>query len=175
MVRGMLSYNATDGRPGASHAACSGSTAQRAHVAHALVLGLHTVCCGAPVLATLLASGAVGLAGFALIETRVHALHDLLHHYEVWILAVSAALVVVGGVAEWSVRRRGAAKGFPIFFAVSAACFALNAGLTASHRLPTDTDVAAVDAVSVPAEAAPPALVQAAHDHSHDAGHDHAH
>jgi len=100
------------------------------------VLGLHALCCGAPVAAAFVASGAVGLTGFALVETATHDLHEVLHHHELWLLAISAVLVGVGGLAEWAARRRGQGRGFPAFFAVSVACFALNAALIVNHRLP---------------------------------------
>ena len=184
----MLSYNtpATDETaPGASCSdpSCNAHrTAHRAHAAHALVLGLHTVCCGLPVAATLLASGAVGLVGFAALETFALDLHERLHAYEGWILVVSAALVAIGGLAELAARRRGLRR-FPAFFAVSVACLVVNAGLVVSHRLEAQSVQVAVAASTGAAHlpgaptTAPTAETvngHAAHDHEHH-GHDHAH
>ncbi len=156
----MLSYNAQqEARLARSTCprACGGDlatkAARRAHTAHALVLGFHTLCCGLPLLAALLASGALGLASIALIAGAVDAVHAVLHRHEIWILAVSAGLVAVGGLAEWAARRRGLARGFPAFFVISVVCLALNAGIVASHRLPL------AQATSVSAHAEP--------DHTH--------
>ena len=106
------------------------SHAHRAHVAHAAVVGLHSICCGAPIAILLFsASAAAGtLGGFV-----THA-HAFLHGHEFWLLAVSASLIVLGGVAEWRARRAGA-RHFPVMFAVSVACLFLNVAIIAAHRL----------------------------------------
>lgn len=74
-------------------------------------------------------------SGAALLPSSFSALHALLHTHEIWILVVSAALVTGGGLMEVTARRGpGAAKGFPVMFAVSVACFALNVAIIAAHR-----------------------------------------
>jgi hypothetical protein len=78
----------------------------------------------------------LGVAGFAAFEATAHDVHETLHRHELWILAVSAALVVIGGAAEWAVRQGGRRKGFPILFAISAACLIANTAIIAGHRAP---------------------------------------
>lgn len=140
----MLSYNSSSATvPGgtgpatgvASTGLASHRAAGRAHAAHALVLGFHSLCCGLPIVATLLASGAVGLVGLTGLQTASQALHVRLHSYEGWVLAASALLVVLGGAAEWSARRGKARQGFPAFFAVSVLCLVANTALVVSHRV----------------------------------------
>jgi hypothetical protein len=131
----MLSYNSSSVTAPGGTALASRHAAGRAHAAHALVLGFHSLCCGLPIVATLLASGAVGLVGLTSLQTASQALHARLHSYEGWVLAASALLVVLGGAAEWSARRGKARLGFPAFFAVSVLCLVANTALVVSHRV----------------------------------------
>lgn len=113
------------------------NTARSAHLAHAAVLSLHSVCCGLPALAVTLA--ALGVSGLNLGGTLT-GLHALIHGHELWILALSATLVVVGGVMELALRRRqhsqhGQHRGVPWLFVMSACCLAANIAIIAVHRL----------------------------------------
>src|SRR5262245_47916049 len=108
------------------------NTAKSAHLAHAAVLSLHSVCCGLPALAVTLA--ALGVSGINLGGT-LSGLHALIHGHELWILALSAALVVIGGLMELSIRRRHQHKGIPWLFVMSACCLVANIAIIAVHRL----------------------------------------
>ncbi|GAN00340.1 hypothetical protein U91I_04006 [alpha proteobacterium U9-1i] len=102
-------------------------------MAHAAVVGVHALCCGMPVLA-MLAAGVSGVtSGTALLATTADAFHQLLHAHEVWILSLSAALVVIGGTLEVLARRNGP-KPFPWLFGLSVACFAFNVFVILLHR-----------------------------------------
>jgi hypothetical protein len=110
------------------------SAPRRAHLAHAAVVGLHTICCGLPALA-LLAAGLSGAAsGVALFSGAVGVLHDLLHAHELWILGISTALVTLGAWLELNARRAHPGHGFPWLFAFSVLCFAINVGVILAHR-----------------------------------------
>jgi hypothetical protein len=100
---------------------------------HAAVLALHTLCCGLPAAAMLLAA----LAGtsLTLLPGFMGEFHAFLHGHEIWILALSAALVGVGGWFEFQARRTGHNHGFPWMFAFSAACFVANVLIIATHRV----------------------------------------
>ena len=108
------------------------NTAKSAHLAHAAVLSLHSICCGLPALAVTLA--ALGLSGIHLGGTLT-GLHTLIHGHELWIIALSAALVVIGGLMELSLRRSRAHKGVPWLFVMSACCLVANIAIIAVHRL----------------------------------------
>lgn len=101
----------------------------RTHWAHVAVVAMHTVCCGLP-----LALSMLGLAAGAALMGGVLRFHQFLHGRELWLLAVSASLVAVGGVAEWRLIQDGRRR-VSTMFAVSLACFALNATIIAGHRL----------------------------------------
>lgn len=103
--------------------------AGRTHWAHVAVVALHAICCGLPILASI-----AGLAASAALMGGVLRFHTILHTHELWILGISAVLVVAGGVAE---RRlvRGTARGVSPLFWVSLACFAFNVAIVAGHRL----------------------------------------
>lgn len=73
-------------------------------------------------------------SGIALLSDSVGYLHDFLHAREVWILGVSAALVVTGGALELNARRAGHTHGFPWLFAFSAFCFLANVAIILAHR-----------------------------------------
>jgi hypothetical protein len=121
MVAAVLQYNENH----AAHA-----HARRAHAAHAAVVSLHALCCGAPVALLLLSAGAAtGVLGS--FVTRTHA---FLHGHELWLLAISATLILAGGYAEWRSRRAGA-RGFPALFALSILCLVANVAIIAVHRL----------------------------------------
>lgn len=108
---------------------------QRAHAAHAAVVGLHALCCGLPALAMSAAALAGAASSLALASEFIVQFHEFMHRYELWVLAVSAALVVAGGGLELLARHGRARLGFPWLFAFSAACFALNFAIIAGHRL----------------------------------------
>lgn len=105
-----------------------------AHWAHAAVVSLHAICCGLPVLAMVLATGATAGSGWAAFAASSSSLHDLLHAQELWVLAVSGALVAIGGGFELVSRRGGADRGIPWLFLLSAACLALNLAIMVVHR-----------------------------------------
>jgi hypothetical protein len=106
---------------------------RRAHFAHATVVGLHALCCGLPALAMLAAAVSGVASSAALVPDSVAVLHDLLHRQELWILGLSAALVVIGGWLEASARRNHR-HGFPWLFAFSVLCFVANAAIILAHR-----------------------------------------
>lgn len=110
----------------------NGSSGRQAHFAHATMVGLHAVCCGAPALA-MLAAAASGAASVGYAFVYINEIHGFLHTHEIWVLAVSAALVLVGGALEASARRRRA-LGFPWMFAFSVFCFAANLTVMLAHR-----------------------------------------
>jgi hypothetical protein len=116
----MLQHNATpNGRP--------------AHLAHAAVVGMHALCCGAPA-AAMLAAALSGMASTqALLPPSFVYFHSLMHRHELWILAVSAALVLAGGWME-HLSRRLHRHGFPWLFALSVGCFFVNALIIVAHR-----------------------------------------
>lgn len=107
---------------------------QHAHVAHAAMISLHTLCCGLPVLAMAAATLSGAAAGATAFESFAGDLHGLLHEHEEWILGLSAGLVGLGGLFEWGARRQGLKRGFPVMFAVSVGCFLFNLTLIAVHR-----------------------------------------
>ncbi len=110
------------------------NTAKSAHLAHAAVLSLHSLCCGLPALAVTLA--ALGVSGLNLGGTLT-GLHTLIHSHELWILGLSGALVVVGGLMELAQRRRRQhqERGVPWLFVMSACCLVANIAIIAVHRL----------------------------------------
>jgi hypothetical protein len=105
--------------------------ARQAHLAHAAVLGLHTLCCGLPVLALLAAILAGATSGLALFADYLGVFHEFMHAYEAQILVVSAVLVGVGGVLE---LRRRHEHGSLWLFGVSVLCFLANAAIVVLHR-----------------------------------------
>lgn len=114
-----------DNVPGAGH---------RAHVAHATLIGLHSICCGLPVLAVMAAAVAGATSGMVLFSETVGIFHHILHAHEVWIVLLSAVLVVIGGVLEARARRNGARLGFPWLYAFSVLCFVANIVIVVAHR-----------------------------------------
>jgi hypothetical protein len=121
----MLQHNTTLGRVGAA------TRARRAHAAHAAVVGSHVLCCGAPIALALAAAGAGASIGLTGVVQWFSAIHAFVHAHELWVLALSAGFVVVGGVLE--VRAHGGRR-ISALFALSLLCFTLNAGLIAVHR-----------------------------------------
>lgn len=97
-------------------------------------MGLHAICCGLPALAMLAAAVSGAASGIALFSDSVEEFHHLLHTHEVWILLVSAALVVTGGALEAIARRRPHKHGFPWLFAFSVLCFVFNVAIIVAHR-----------------------------------------
>lgn len=121
MYRAMLQHN-------------SARAGKHAHLAHAAVVGLHALCCGLPALAMIAAAVSGATSGIALLAGAFAPIHAFLHAHEIWILGLSASLVVVGGGLEvWS-RRERHSHGFPWLFALSVGCFLLNAAIIAVHR-----------------------------------------
>ncbi len=121
MVRAMLQHNTA--------AEAAHTEARRAHIAHAAVVSLHALCCGAPVVMLLLASAATSAASGFITRT-----HGFLHQHELWLIAVSFSLLVLGGVSEWRARQAGLRR-FPVLFALSFACLIANAAILIVHRL----------------------------------------
>lgn len=93
------------------------------------VVALHAVCCGLPIIASV-----AGLAASAALMGGVLRFHTFLHTYEMWLLAVSGALVIAGWIAERRFLRRAGGR-VSILFWVSLACFAFNAAIVAGHRI----------------------------------------
>lgn len=110
------------------------NTARHAHLAHAAVMGLHSICCGLPLVALALTAFAGATSGVVLFSESVSYFHALIHAHEGWILVVSAGLVVIGGWME-AVSRRHHTRGFPWMFAFSVCCFIANVTIIAMHRL----------------------------------------
>lgn len=81
----------------------------------------------------MLAAAASGAASVTYAFVYINKIHGFLHAHEVWVLVVSALLVVIGGALEVSARRRRA-LGFPWLFAFSLFCFAANLVLMLVHR-----------------------------------------
>lgn len=73
-------------------------------------------------------------SGIAVLAGRFEPLHDFLHQHEIWILALSAALVVGGGALEALARRRAHSHGFPWLFSISVLCFLINVAIIVAHR-----------------------------------------
>lgn len=96
-------------------------------------MGLHAICCGLPAL-TMLAAAVVGAtSGITLLSGFVKEIHQFLHAHELWVLIVSAVLVVTGGWLEIASRRTHR-HGFPWLFAFSVLCLAANAAIILAHR-----------------------------------------
>jgi hypothetical protein len=107
---------------------------RHAHLAHAAVVGMHVFCCGLPA-AAMLAAGLSGAASAgALLPESFRIFHHFLHNYELWIVAVSAGLVALGGWLELRAHRRGHGHGVPWLFAFSVLCFFVNVGVILAHR-----------------------------------------
>ena len=96
-------------------------------------MGLHTLCCGLPALAMLAAAVSGATSGIALLSGSIAQIHDFLHQHELWILVLSASLVVVGGWLEVQARRQHR-HGFPWLFAFSFFCFLANVAIIIAHR-----------------------------------------
>lgn|GEM_PF-5123149 len=101
----------------------------RTHWAHVVVVALHTLCCGLPILASV-----AGLATSAALVGGVLRFHTFLHTYEMWVLGLSGALVVAGWIAERRFLRHAGGR-LSLLFWVSVACFAFNTAIIAGHRI----------------------------------------
>jgi hypothetical protein len=112
----------------------AGGPRAHAHVTHAAVVALHSVCCGFPALAMAVAALSGASTGLAAFSGVVAEFHHFLHAHELWILAVSASLVAIGAWLEIHARRTGHAHGIPWLFVFSATCLAANAALIFAHR-----------------------------------------
>ncbi len=97
-------------------------------------MAAHAVCCGLPALAMLAAALSGAASGVALLSDSFEQFHDFLHRHELWIVVLSAALVVSGGWLEASARRTHRNLGFPWLFAVSVLCFLANVAIILAHR-----------------------------------------
>jgi hypothetical protein len=113
----------------------------RTHWAHVGVVAIHALCCGLPIMLSVL-----GLAVSAALLPGVLAWHGALHERELWLLAISAALVAVGAFAEWRFMRADRTRRISVLFAASLACFALNGALVAGHRTGAFPVEASIDA-----------------------------
>ena len=111
-------------------------TGKKAHIAHAAVVSLHALCCGLPALAMVAAALSGAATGIVVVSDLLAKFHDFMHTHEIWILALSATLVLVGGVLELSARRRAPVAGIPWLFAFSALCFVINVAIIFAHRSP---------------------------------------
>lgn len=109
------------------------SAPRQAHLAHAAVLGMHALCCGLPAL-FMIAIAAGATSGVTLLSGFIAEFHTFLHAHELWILALSAGFVAVGGYLEFASRKGVHRHGFPWLFAFSALCFAANVAIIAVHR-----------------------------------------
>lgn len=98
------------------------------------MMGLHAFCCGFPALAMLTVTLGGALSGFVAVAGFAEQLHSFMHAHELWILALSAALVLSGGWFEAQARSRGR-RGMPWLFAVSVLCFVANLVIIAAHRV----------------------------------------
>lgn len=107
---------------------------RRAHLAHAAVVGLHAFCCGLPALALIAVALSGAASGVVLLSDYTSIFHNFLHAHELWILGVSALLVLTGAALELNSRRGAHAHSFPWLFAFSVVCFLGNAALIAAHR-----------------------------------------
>ncbi len=104
-------------------------SAEHAHIAHAAVVSLHALCCGAPIVLLVIASASATAAGGFIRQT-----HAFLHGHELWLIALSASLIAVGAFAEWRAYQGGLRR-FPALFALSCACLVANLAILAMHRL----------------------------------------
>lgn len=107
---------------------------RRAHLAHAAVVSLHAFCCGLPALALLAAALSGAATSVVFLSDFITPFHAFLHQYEIWVLALSVLLVVLGGALEIRGRVRPHQLGFPWLFVLSAGCFVLNFVIVVGHR-----------------------------------------
>lgn len=110
------------------------NTRRHAHLTHAALVGLHSLCCGIPLVLMALVSIVGASATFAVALQKIYPFHDLIHQNEIWILAASAAFVMLGAVLEARARAGARELGFPYLFAVSVGCLVLNVGVVLLHR-----------------------------------------
>jgi uncharacterized membrane protein HdeD (DUF308 family) len=108
---------------------------RRAHLAHAAVVGLHALCCGLPALALMLTAASGATTGITLFAEYAGEAHAILHAHELWILALSAILVTVGGVLELASRRGHKRRGLSWLYLLSVGCFSLNLAIILLHRV----------------------------------------
>jgi hypothetical protein len=108
---------------------------RRAHLAHAAVVSLHALCCGLPALALMLTAASGATTGITLFAEYAAEAHAILHAHELWILGLSAILVLLGGTLELLMRRGGKHRRLPWLYFLSVACFALNLAIIFAHRL----------------------------------------
>ena len=109
-----------------------------AHIAHAMVVSLHVLCCGLPA-AFALTGAIVGVGmsvGMVELGGTINAVHAFLHGYELWVLALSALLVTIGA---WAELRRPHRTKLPVLFIISVCCLFVNAAIIAGHRLAPST------------------------------------
>lgn len=109
------------------------NTKGKAHIAHAGVVALHTLCCGLPAVSLALAALSGVTSGLTVFSASAQRVHTLLHAHEFWILLVSGALVSVGAFLELRAFSVGPGR-VSILFLVSVACFFLNVAVILAHR-----------------------------------------
>jgi len=117
------------GRKAHAHLGVDAVGTHRTHWAHVVVVALHAVCCGLPILVSV-----AGLATSAALVGGVLEFHSFLHARELWLVGVSALLVTGGWIAEHRFMRRTGRGASPLFW-VSLGCFAFNAAIVFGHRL----------------------------------------
>ncbi|NWG55071.1 MAG: hypothetical protein HXY28_15275 [Hydrogenophilaceae bacterium] len=129
----MLQHNAAQGREPGPEGALGrrAGSARAAHKLHALVVGAHVLCCGVPAALMLMAAGAGASIGVSAVARYFSGAHELIHAYELWILALSAGLVLLGGLLEWRAHR---GRKVSFLFGLSALCFAANLAVVMLHQ-----------------------------------------
>ncbi|MBI1186082.1 MAG: hypothetical protein GC206_01850 [Alphaproteobacteria bacterium] len=129
----MLQHNADPAGPLAEQRDASArvKAARGAHKVHALVVGAHVLCCGVPAALMLMAAGSGAAIGVSAVARYFGGAHELIHGYELWILALSAGLVMLGGLLEWRAHR---GRKVSFLFGLSALCFAANLAVVMLHQ-----------------------------------------
>src|SRR5215470_10533619 len=112
----MLQHNMPLGAAGAGLGAGAARAGAKAHLAHAAVIAMHSLCCGLPILALAMAGLSGVSAGASLFVVESARLHAILHAHEIWILVLSGTLVTGGAGLEWlAIRNRARRRPSPLF------------------------------------------------------------
>lgn len=128
MVHGVFP-TADPGVKAQAHPCADAAGTRRTHWAHVVVVAMHAICCGLPILVSV-----AGLATSAALVGGVLEFHTFLHARELWLVGLSALLVTGGWVAEHRFMQRTGRGASPLFW-VSLACFVFNAAIVFGHRL----------------------------------------